>query len=123
MQVTTPLEIFQDEGVTIVVLGTEYEDCDNITLEQLTQQLLEIAKTAEPPLVIIDLSRIGFFGSALLGAVFRGWNRVMSRADGRFAICGLTSHCADVFETTQLDRFWQVFHSRQDAIRTLTGKP
>lgn len=122
MQATTPLEIRQDGGVTIVVLGSEFEDCDNITLENMTHQLLEIAKTADPPLVIIDLSRINFFGSALLGAMFRGWNRVMGRPDGRFAICGVTSYCADIFEITQLDRFWQVFHSREDAVRALTGK-
>ncbi len=121
MSDSATLKTFKQDGVTVLVLGGEYESYGHESFEHFTGVILDIVQTAEPPLLVVDLSQITFFGSALLGVLFRGWNRLMARQGGRFAICGLSSHSADVFEATQLDRLWQIYESREEALRTLSG--
>lgn len=55
------IEVLEIDGVTIAVLGIEY---DNLNEEQLTaasDKLLSLAKTIDPPHLVFDLSRTRFF--------------------------------------------------------------
>lgn len=108
-----------DNGVTVVALGPEYENLDESTLDDVKDALLEIAVTADPPRVVLDLSQIKFFGSAFIEVLFRVWNRLNGREGGQFAISGLTSYCAEVVEITHLDRLWKIFPTREEAVRAL----
>lgn len=112
-------DISHENGVTIVALGADYESLEEPTLDDVKEVLLEIAKTAEPPRVVLDLSHTKFFGSAFIEVLFRVWNRLNGRKGGAFAISGLTPHCRDVIEVTHLDRLWHIFPTREDAVRAL----
>jgi anti-anti-sigma factor len=114
-------EIVKDHNVTVVALGPAYENLDEHALDDLTDLLVETATTVDPPLVVLDLSHTKFFGSAFIEVLFRTWNRLNSRSGGRFAICGLTPYCAEVIEVTHLDRLWDIFATRQQAVQALVG--
>ena len=99
-------EISKHVDVTVVVLSTEYENLNEDVLENLKEVILDVARTADTPLVVIDLSQINFFGSAFLAVLFRGWNRVGEREGGRFVINGLTPGCVDIPAVTHLNKLW-----------------
>ncbi len=87
--------VTKQEGVTVVALGPEYDTLDEDLLDGVLQVLLDVARNADPPLVVLDLSHTRFFGTAFIEVIFRAWTRLNSRQGGRFCISGLTSYCAE----------------------------
>jgi len=112
------LEIVRQDGVTVIVLGEQYDNLDEPALEAAAAELLEFAQAADPPQVVVDMGRTNFFGSAFLGTLFRVWRRLTSRG-GKMCICGATGPCADVLEVTQVDRLWNLFETREAAVESL----
>lgn len=115
------VQTIKQNGVTIIALSAEYAHLDEPVLEQVQEPILEAAGGAEPPLVVLDLSETKFFGSSFIEVLFRAWNRIGGRDGGRFAICGLTPYCAEVVQVTHLDRLWEIYETRDDAVRALSG--
>lgn len=106
------------DGVTVIHLGPEYENLDESRLDELRTAIIDIAETASPPQVVLDLSHTKFFGSAFIEIMFRAWKRVDIRG-GTFALSGLTPYCAEVVEVTHLDRLWKIFPDRDKAVSAL----
>jgi len=114
-------QVSQQDGVTIISLGAEYENLDESVLNELKDVLLNVAETADPATVVLDLSETKFFCSAFIEVMFRIWNRLNRREGGRFCISGLTGHCQEVLAVTHLDRLWEIFPTREEAVRALSG--
>ncbi len=112
------LEILKTNGVTVIVLGEQYDNLDEPALAAAATEMLEIAQSANPPLIVIDMTRTKFFGSAFLGTLFRVWRRLTAR-DGKLSVCAATGPCADVLEVTQVDRLWDLFDTRDAAVESL----
>lgn len=112
------LEILKRDEVTVVVLDEQYDNLDEPALEAASAQLLELALSADPPLIVVDMSRTKFFGSAFLGILFRVWRRLTTR-NGKLCVCGATGTCADVLKVTQVDRLWNLFETREAAVESL----
>nr|WP_145107317.1 STAS domain-containing protein [Gimesia panareensis] len=116
-----PPEIVKEGQVTVVALGPEYENLDEPRLDALTDVLLQVAETASPPVVVLDLSHTSFFGSAFIEVIFRMWNRLNHREGGKFCICGLSEYCTEVLEVTHLDQLWETFPDRASALSALNS--
>jgi anti-sigma B factor antagonist len=112
------LEQVKQNGITVVVLGEQYDNLDEPTLEAAAAELLEIAQSADPPLIVVDMSRTKFFGSAFLGTLFRVWRRLTKRK-GKLAMCGASGPCADVLDVTQVNRLWNLYKTRDEAVDSL----
>lgn len=112
------LEISERDGVTVIVLGEQYDNLDEPSLLAAADELLEVAKTVDPPLIVIDMARTKFFGSAFLGTLFRVWRRLTAR-HGKLCVCSATGPCADVLEVTQVNRLWDLFESQDEAVESL----
>lgn len=110
-------QITAQDGVTVIALGRDCESLDEHRLEELGAIIIATADAADPPLVVLDLSHTQFFGSAFIEIMFRAWNRLNAREGGSFAISGLTPYCAEVIETTHLDRLWPVFDTQDAAVK------
>jgi len=108
------------DGVTVIHLGPEYESLDESLLDELRGAILDVAETADPPKVVLDLSHTKFFGSAFIEIMFRAWKRVDARG-GTFALSGLTPYCAEIVEVTHLDRLWKIYPTRDEAVAALKG--
>ena|SRR5579871_2767554 len=114
---TTP-EISNRDGVTVIGLGVEYENLDEHLLDKLREVMLEVARTADPPLVVLDLSNTKFFGSAFIEILF-GLASCLQAREGQFALCGLTPYCREVLTITHLDSLWPIFPKREEAVSAL----
>ena len=110
--------ITQRDGVTLVSITNAHGSLDTVHIKQLTGPLLRVAETAEPPIVVLDLSETTRFGTAFLASLVRMWKRLASR-DGRLALAGLTPHCLEIIETTHLNEIWEIFETTDDAIRSM----
>ena len=115
---TTPDILKQDE-VTIMVFGTKYENLDTEGLEGLTQTVGDAAMDADPPLVVVDLSQTTYFASDFVSVLIDGWKKLKAHDGAKLALCGLTLFAAQVFAVVQLDKVWEVYPTRDEAVAAL----
>lgn len=113
-------DIHKRGNVTVIAFGSQFETLDEYALDQCRDFVLETAKTADPPKVVIDLSHTKFFGSSFIEVLFRIWNRIHAQAEGQFAIAGLTPYCREVLEVTHLDKLWPLLPSEDAAVAQLS---
>jgi anti-anti-sigma factor len=114
-------KVEQRGSVTVVLLGSDFENLDEAVLDAASSVILDVSQSADPPRVVIDLSHTRFFGSAFIEILFRAWNRLNAEKGGRFCISGLTPYCREVLEVTHLDRLWTLFETADDAVAALNG--
>jgi anti-sigma B factor antagonist len=101
--------------VTVVTLGTDYENLDETAVRDVREVVLDTVDTARPSAVVLDLSATTFFGSSFLEVLFRAHSRTQDRS-GRFAVSGLNDYCAEVIEVTHLDRLIEIFPDLETAV-------
>jgi anti-anti-sigma factor len=117
-------EVTVDRGITVIELGAGFQSVDERALDSgLRTSLLEMAESADPPVVLLDLSHTNFFGSSFIEILFRLWNRLNAKPGGNFAICGLTSYCLEVLKITHLDTLWRLYDTRDEALRDMMARP
>ena len=96
---------------------SNYENLNEEKLAAAFDLLLSLAKSADPPRLLRDLSRPRFFGPGMLGIIFRGWNRVSTRGV-RWPCAVLTASC-DVLKVTKVERLWTLYDTQDDGIKGL----
>ncbi len=114
-------KVLKQGEATVVVFGPEFANLDEKRVEPMRDFLVEVAAGADPPRLVLDLSQTNFFGSGFLEALFRAWTRLKSSPGARLVLCGLSDHCREVIETTNLDRIWGLAPTREEALRMLRG--
>ena len=107
------IEVLTRDGVTIAMLGAEYDNLEPAALEAASEHLLELAQEIDPPLLVIDMTRTEFFGSSFLGSLFRVWRRLATRG-GKMSSCCAKDVVGEVLTVTQVEKLWSV-HPDQDA--------
>ena len=109
--------VTQHRGITLIELGPSYDSLDDRTLEAFGEVLLSEAAFADPPRVLLDLSRTNYVGSRFIELMVRAWKRLKMRG-GEMALCGVQPFCAEVLQATRLDGIWPVFSTRDEALGT-----
>ena len=108
-------EIVNDRGVVFVFPGPEY---DTIREDEIPHfdGALGLARTIEPPRMVIDLSHAVFFNSPFLGLLLRLRNRLSVQRNGRFGVCHVSEDCAQVIRVARLNELIDVFPTRDEAV-------
>jgi anti-anti-sigma factor len=105
--------------LTIVELGASYDSLDERALEAIEKVLLCEASEADPPWIVLDMSRTTFIGSSFIGILIRTWKRIRDR-DGIMALCGVQRLCRETLESTRLlGTLWQAYPTQADAVSAI----
>lgn len=114
------MTVIQEDNINIVELGKEYSSLDQPLLDQTAAELLPLAEKIEPPVLLIDMEKTEYLGSAFLEVLFRVSSR-LERRKGTFAICSVSSFCADVLRVTKMDQVWTIYPTRAKALEALAA--
>jgi len=68
--------------------------------------------------VVVDMEKVTFFGSVLLG-VLNSLSKQIRQRQGRFVLCGLTQVGGEVIHATRFDTLWPIYPSRREALKAL----
>lgn len=109
--------VYQQDGVAVLDFGPGSHSLDESTVQSLQQSMLE-ASNVEPPLLVLDLTDVEFFGSSFIEVLFRVWSRIKNRR-GRFALCGLSPDCLEIIEVTKLNTLWTIYDTVDEAVAAL----
>jgi len=110
-----------DGCVSVVHLGTDLDSIYESELAKL-QTVRKLADTASPPLMLIDLSNVKYFGSSFIGLLMAIANRLKERGDGRLGLCGLTPFARMAFESTKTDSIFALFDSCDEGLAALASR-
>lgn len=112
--------VHEQDGVAVLDFGPGSHTLDETTLNTLQDDILA-ASNVDPPLLVVDLSHVEFFGSSFIETLFRLWSRLNGR-QGKFALCGLSPYCREVIMVTNLNRLWTIYDSVDEAIAGVATK-
>jgi anti-anti-sigma factor len=65
---------------------------------------------------VMDLGRVDYKGSAMLGLMVNVRQRVKS-GGGQLVLCGLSPRLVDIFQACSLERLFKFARTREDAVR------
>ena len=73
--------------------------------------------------LIVDLSRATFMDSAALTSLVNAFDGLRKQGGGKLAIVATDPRMRALFDVARLDRDFQIFDSRADAMRAITSGP
>ncbi|MBI2826419.1 MAG: STAS domain-containing protein [Planctomycetia bacterium] len=114
------IQVCREHDVTVIELDAEHDALDRAKFQQARDLLLSTMQSADPPLVVLDLSKTAYMGSAFIEVMSRAGKRACERG-GRMVLCGLQPFCAEVLAAAHLDSVWDTFGTRDEAIAALMG--
>lgn len=99
-------------GVIVAVTG-------EVTLNDSPKfhgRLLQVVETT-PERLVVDLSEVSHIDSAGVGTLVEIFRR-MKAANGQMSLVGLQPRVRGVFEITKLDRFFPIFKTTDEALKS-----
>ena len=119
--VSEVLDSFQIEwhGNTVVVTpASSVESLNWDMVEQAADLVMEPLDGQEAPMVIVDLSRVGYFGSVFLALLLR-CHKFVKKKGGELVLCGASAMALELLRITALDTIWAIYTTRDEAMQAL----
>jgi anti-anti-sigma factor len=91
---------------------------DPVEFDRLNEATGSLAERAAAERWVLDLSRVEYVGSALLGLLVNLRQRIKT-GGGRLVICGLSQHVDKALKTCSLHSLFTVVTGRADAEKTV----
>jgi anti-sigma B factor antagonist len=87
-------------------------------IEQAADIVMAPLKSHPSPMVVIDLSQVGYFGSVFLALLLRCHTAVKSRG-GEMVLCGASKMARELLKITALDTLWALYETRDEALEAV----
>jgi anti-sigma B factor antagonist len=104
--------------VVVVTPASNIESMNWDLIEQAAEIIMSPLREQSVPLVVVDLSEVGYFGSVFLALLLRCHKFVKSRG-GELVLCGASPMAAELLRITALDTLWAIYDSREQALDAL----
>ena len=79
---------------------------------------MEPLATQDVPMVVFDLTRVGYFGSVFLALILR-CHKFLKRRGGELVLCGTNEMARELLKITALDTIWAIYDTRQEAMQAV----
>jgi anti-anti-sigma factor len=113
----TNVIIRQEQDVTIVSFARP-DVIDLAYIREAGAEMQQLAKTVDPPNLVIDFECVRYLSSAALG-VMSGLNEVIKERGGKLGIANVASEVYGVFELTRLPSVIELHKSVPEAVRSM----
>ncbi len=114
------LLLVEMDGDVAVAEVTTPKLLDESNVELFGAKLFALIDEHHHRQVVLDLQRLDYMSSAANSKLI-GFERLIQKAGGRFAICGVRSDIYEVFAITRLNKLFRIFRDRKDAVGWLQG--
>jgi anti-anti-sigma factor len=87
-------------------------------MEAASKAIFESMQRDPDAKILVDMGRLRYCGSALLGIMLRVWKSVSARS-GVLSFCNVNPEVTEILKQTRLDTLWTVYPTREAAIAAL----
>jgi anti-anti-sigma factor len=106
--------------IAVIVPSPQVEHLPETLLQPAAQLVLAPLKEDPPNQIIVDLSEVGYFGSAFITFLLRCHLLVKNRGS-ELVLAGVNPEIRELLRTTALDTLWALYDNAPEAIAALGG--
>ncbi|HEV2295871.1 MAG TPA: STAS domain-containing protein [Tepidisphaeraceae bacterium] len=89
---------------------------DSSEFDRLNESLLDTLGKEPGAGWVLDLTRVAYMGSAVLGLMVN-MRQVVMKAQGKLVLCGMNDRLMRIFETCCMERLFKIVPARPEAVR------
>lgn len=104
--------------VVLVIPASNVESMNWDLIEQAADLIMAPLQEQPVPLIIFDLTEVGYFGSVFLALLLRCHKFAKSRG-GELVICGASNLASELLRITALDTLWAMYPTREEALEAI----
>jgi anti-anti-sigma factor len=108
--------------VTVLTATPSLENFDPTLVDDLAEIMLAPIHDQAYPLVVVDLARVDYFGSAFLQLLLRCWNLVTKVKGGQMVLCHVSQRARELLHLTSLDIIWPIYATRAEAMEAMLSE-
>ncbi len=117
------IQIEQQGDIAVIVPTSQVETIKWEKVEQALDEVIRPLQARPAREVVVDLSQVGFAGSAFLSFLLTCDKRLKAlrkpAPERAFVLTGLAPRVRDVLRFTGLERNWQTYATREEALAAL----
>ncbi len=116
-------ESFQIErrgDIAVITPSPEVENMPENLIEQAAQMVLAPLKADPPGGLIVDLSKVNFFGSVFISFLLR-CHLLVKKQGAELVLAGVSDRVRELLRLTSLDTLWALYATREEAVESLGG--
>ncbi len=106
--------------IAIIIPSSEVESMSENLIQQAAHMVLAPLKADPPSGLVIDLSRVKYFGSVFLSFLLR-CHTPMRMNGSEMVLAGVSDRIRELLRLTNLDTLWAIYDTRKEALEALGG--
>ena len=111
------LDVEKNGDLIVVRLGN-HRVLDELTVNEISDELLGVADRPDCHRLLLDFSGVAQLSSAMLAKLLKLRRKMESKGE-KLRLCGLNSQLRSVFTTTKLDRIFDITDNEVGAINAV----
>ncbi len=115
---------FHLERIDSVLIIAPQVNVSTLAVDGVQQELQAVLSDLEKSgvkHVLIDMEKVPFFGSEMLGALHMFWKRAQA-AGGKMSLCNVSQLAREVIRIAKFDLIWTIHATRRDALREICAE-
>jgi len=113
-------QLLRRGDVVVVVPSPEVEQLPSNIIEMAAQMVLAPLRDRPATDIIIDLSKVHFFGSEFISFLLR-CHLIVKRHGCEMVLAGVSDKIRELLRQTALDTLWAIYDNSQQALDALGG--
>src|SRR5262245_64089847 len=115
-----PIRVERHDAVAVILPSPEAAALPERPLEQAATTALAALEAQPPAGIVVDLSRVDYFGSLFLSFLVR-CHHLATKGGGGMVVVGASGRIRPMLHLAALDGLWAFHPDRAEAVRALTG--
>jgi anti-anti-sigma factor len=116
---TGVIQIERHGDIAIIMPTSDVETMQWEHIEQAAEIVLSPLKREPASSVIVDLSKVSYFGSIFLSLLLR-CHKQIKQLGGEIVLCGASDRARELLRLTALDTIWAIYDTREQALDALS---
>ncbi len=113
-------EIKRYGDIAIIIPSSEIEGLPSNLIEPAAQMVLAPLRENPPTHLVVDLSKVSYFGSEFISFLLR-CHLLVKRRDSELVLAGVSERIRELLRMMNLDTLWAIYEDRAEAIAALGG--
>ncbi len=113
-------QIERHEDVAVVTPSPQVEEMHETMIEQAARMVIQSLREDPPSGIVIDLSRVNYFGSVFVSFLLRCHSLAKKNAS-EIVLAGPSPAARELLQLLDLETLWAIYDERREAIDALSG--
>lgn len=106
--------------IAVIIPSPEVESMHEALIQQAAQMVLAPLREDPPAGLVIDLSRVNYFGSVFISFLLR-CHMLVKKQGSEVVLAGASERIRELLHLTALDTLWAIYRTRGEALEALAG--